>query len=428
MPAPTTALPTGWATASGADVDTPSGQRLANGWVAGLAPPAGEWNWLLQRLFEWANWTSTAIPLYATLEAADADLADGDVCVVYEDDSATVPGETAQSNVAGFDCSDVVCTGTTYCTINVTGNTILVTSDRVLGGSTPSCTPTNAGTLIRLATDGVRVFAAYGNYVEAWLLSDQSSVWVYDHGATVNDICCYNGMVFLVGAVGTGTKEARGLSATAGTATWSYRHNGTLNACAAGNGRVVIGGTASGFASGANIRYLEYATGNDMANEGGTAADTTGRAWDIVLPGSPPEVRTMCTDGQSLYIVYANADLYVLSMADGTVVHSDTTTFSATLVRCAVDQEYLFIARDGGTDGYVYCIDKRTFARVWDAHFATLETSSVDTDGMSVLVGFTSVGGGESANRVLVRGNKPQLYRKGGSGNIANPKALVWVR
>lgn len=427
MPRPATALFT-WATAALAELNTPSASRKSLGFESGQPLPAGQLNYLIKYLLEWGVYLGNALTTYDDLADADADLADGDVCVVYEDDSATVPGETAQSNVAGFDCADVVCTGTTYCTINVTGNTILVTSDRVLGGSTPSCTPTNAGTLVRLATDGVRVFAAYGNYVEAFLLSTQASVWVYNHGATVNDICCYNGMVFLVGAVGTGTKEARGLSATAGTATWSYRHNGTLNACAAGNGRVVIGGTASGFASGANIRYLEYATGNDLANEGGTAADTTGRAWDIVLPGSPPEVRTMCTDGQSLYIVYANADLYVLSMADGTVVHSDTTTFAATLRRCAVDQEYLFIARDGGTDGWVYCLDKRTFARVWDAHFATLETSSVDTDGMSVLVGFTSVGGGESANRVLVRGNKPQLYRKGGSGNIANPKALVWVR
>lgn len=438
MPAPTTALPTGWATAAGADVDTPSGQRLANGWVAGLAPPAGEWNWLLQRLFEWANWTSTAIPLYATLEAAYTALEEGDLCIVHEDDRSDYPSTIMDNGPAdGADCLDVCCTGDRVVYVTSGVNNPKLVSRANITVVIKTFTRTNAGNAVRIATDGTKVFLAYGNYVEAWDIEAGTSSWVYDHGASVNDICVYDQYVYLVGASGTGAKDARALEVATGILHWSYNHNATLTSVAAANGRCFIGGGVSGHASGANLRSLNAFNGYDATGEGGTI-DTDGLAWNRVL-ANVVSARCLAVDHSQLYLGFASGaanQVEAMSQGDAQIQIMVRALTGISVIRLAVDQDYVYAAtQDATPDGYLFALDRNTLATAWTKEYLTKPFTCVATDGAGVFAGRGSIAGGQPNFDRYRRGNRACMFRRytGASAGVAsaafpNPRSMVIER
>lgn len=413
MPRPSTDPLEEWATDVDATLSEPSQERKEMGWEPFQPQPAGQTNWIIQRMTEWINYLQGGgTSAYATLQAAAADLAVGEIGLVDENDMDNFPGQEVESGgTAGAECADLCVTGqyVVYCTDGVNDNPKLFERDD-LDTVVRTFTKTNAGVTQCVISDGTNVYCAYGNYVEAWLISSGASLWVYDHGATVYCLAVYANTVAMGGAVGTGTKEVRGLSKSAGTASWSYRHNGTVFSMCVANRALIIGGNASGHASGANLRALHWGTGNDFNNEGGTALDSTGTAWDKVMANAII-VRGLATDGKNLYVWQETAnEVHVLGLTDGIDVASRAMP-AHDGGNLAVDQDYLFIGGYTGVGANLYALDKRTLATAWHNLDTTRgRFSGVATDGAGVFLAVTTTAVGVKPTLRVTRHNRPSKF------------------
>ncbi len=426
MGKPTTVPPT-WAYDAAADVDTPPTQQRAIGWIAEDIPPAGWINYLYKWWSSWLDYLQGAYPGFDTLEDAYAGLTAGDAAIVYEADRNSIAGdEHSDGGTAAAAVTAVCATGIDV--VFADGGDPKMVARADMDTVVRTFTKTNAGTVQKLVNDGSRLYAAYGNYVEAWNLSTGASVWVYDHGATVWDIAVYDGRLFLGGVSGTGAKEVRSINAeVGGAAQWSYNHNGTVFSVTATHNRVIIAGAASGHASGAHMRALQHATGNDATNEGGTAADTTGVAWNRVMANAI-SANSLAADARGLWVVDDTANTVIrIDVALGTTVQTSATMTAINANHgIAVDQDYVIL----GTDDYVYALDRATLGTVWRHYFSGATARCVDSDGCAVYGGFSNVGGDQGVRRIY-RGNRPHYFRRitiGGAGAEryqVNPRKIV---
>lgn len=431
MAKPSTDFPT-WATDAGADIDTPPTQQQDLGWVEEDIPPAGWINWFWNLIGAWINWLSTTLPVFDTLEEAATEIAAGDLGIVFENDTEFLPGtKLLDGATPAVALADVCVTGdgvlyapTGAGSVSLTSRADLDTVIRTFGAGIG---------VVRLCTDGIRVYAAYGNFVNAWTIATGVVAWAaaYDHGATVHDICVYGGRLFLVGGSGTGTKHARGLLAETGIAQWSYQHSSaveTLHSCIAVNGRLIVAGDTSTFGSAANVRALYYANGNDLANEGGTAADSTGNAWDQAFPNDINARRLLTTDGRRLFLGDETAgEILTVGIADGDVEKTKAMaglTFNA----LSADQDYVFLAATGGGVGHCYAFDAATLALAWNAPYTGDDVAAVATDGAAVFIGLQATA--LDPLQRLNRGNRAHTFRKpviGGGGSDVfqvNPRVI----
>lgn len=411
-----------WASASGAVVSEPSAQRIATGFESGQPLPAGQLNWILQR-----------VPTWSTLEAAYAELAEGDLAIVHENDRTSNPGDNEDDGPAdGADCSDIVCTGdrVVYVTAGV-NDPKLVTRANVTA-VVRTFTRTFAGTTLRLATNGIKLVAAYGNYVECWDLDTGASEWTYDHGGLVQDVCVWHDRVFFVGLIGTGTKYARAVWLDDGTLIWSFDHGGSLYACCANGGRLFVAGIASGHASLANLRAINALNGYDATGEGGVGTDVAYRSWNRVLATTTVGRRLAC-DHSALYIGFASGaanQIEVMSQGDAQIQIMTRALTGITVNRIAVDQDYVYLAAEDATpDGYLFALDRNTLTTAWVTEFLLRPYTTVATDGCAVFAGRGAIAGGEENFRRYARGNRPCLFRRyaGSSsyGRFPNPRSMV---
>ena len=435
MPKPSTSYPT-WATDGAADIDTPPTQEQDLGWVFEDIPPAGYFNWKWNLDGQWLTWLATALPVVDTLEDGVDELTVAPkLAIIDENDRDKIPGNTnGDGGTVATNVADVCATGDGVIYAHTAGaDPLRLVSRADMGTVIRSFTKTGAASAVnRIVTDGIRVYACYGQIVEAWTIATGASVWTYDHGASVLDLAVYDGRLFLVGLTGTGTKHARALLAATGTIEWSYQHSaaGQLSSCVAVHGRLIVGGDASSFASGAHLRALQYATGNDATNEGGTAADTTGVAWNVVL-GGVVATRMLATDGRKFYLsVFGTSVLGVYGIADGAGPQVSKTITGVTFAAIACDHEYAYVVgEDAGPDGWCYCLDGATLAARWRYYADNDNVRSVSSDGAAVFVGLQATALDPVIR--LVRGNTPGIFRVptlGGGGSErfqVNPRAIV---
>jgi hypothetical protein len=376
--------------------------------------PAEEFNWLAYMIGK------GLLPRFDTLEGAVAGMSDsaGDAieqaCLVDEHDLDQAPG-TAHTTTD---------TAANVTSVAVTGKSVVIMHTGVLGSITSrardivatAVTYTKtmpASANARVASNGQYVALAYGNYVELFDHDTGVSQWVYNHGALVQDVCMDGTRVYAVGLLGTGLDMAVGLAIVGGAKTWGYRHGAasTLYSVATNGRQVFVAGTASSYGTAATMRAITAAAGNDAANEGGTALDTTGAAWDLT-PNAIGSSERLATDGRCLYVIDsgAAAHLTVRGCADGVTLTSRNIAGLTTERSISVDQDLVAVAWTNalGQD-IVSAFRVSDLARVWNWQPAAGALATVATDGCAVFAGYTSVGA--SLTRIY-RGNRAGIWRR----------------
>lgn len=395
----------------------PSDTKRLAGWAPFEPPPASFvnyfWN-LIQRWFEHLNGAGTQ----TDLSQAISDLTDGGAAIerTFILDEKDTDQRFGTTNVS-------ITTTNNPAVVAVTGKSVLYSEGNAAdpGESisrdlvTPIATYTKTGGLTmvarRIISDGVVVAMCYNTFVELFDHDTGATIWLYDHAAAVNDIAMDGTHIYLVGAAGTGTHHARALVIASGgpTVTWSYDHGAELFSVATNGRQVFVAGAASIHASLATMRSLEATTGNDLLNEGGTAADTTLSAWDIIQPVPVDGPAKLATDGRSVWVgLPAGAAVDVerrWASAGGAV--AETAVLTATVTSLTVDQKYLMVSAGIA----VFAVEKQSLATFWLwKQTNSLAVSGVATDGGAVFAVSADAAGVALAR--IWRGNTPGLWRR----------------
>lgn len=409
---------------NGTLLTTPPSGILSDGYEPLDKPAAGWFNWLFYWVCQWVAYLQNTYPTFTTIESAYAALAAGERGIVFENDRAEslATGSVGTGGTALAVVTALATSGTHVYYAHGAANPVRVTR-ATLGTVVTTYTRTNAGSVLRLLfvkDDSVEyIVAAYGQYVEAWNAETGTSLWVYDHGATVRDLAYQDNRLCLVGDAGTGTKHARALVISSGAVSWSYNHGANLLSVAAVSSAFVVAGVATGSASLANMRALAYSTGNDAANEGGTAADTTGVAWDVVQTNVPTS-RTLAGDRTGLWwLDAAGKILYAVDVTTGATLGSYALSAALTPYELSIDQELALIGADaGGGVGYALVVDKRSMQPRFRYRVSTGAVQRVISDGAALFLGQLAVSSGGGLRRIY-RGNRPTVFFRPvmGSGN-----------
>jgi len=420
MAPPTTWFPPHFADAVGHETVTkPSDTFLGHGYAPDEPLAAEHLNWYLQAMAQWLASLSGGL-VFPTPEAAIAALIDSQTslptyvpCIIDEYDADQRPGSVKTSVIpVGVALSvDVSGRSVVWC---VSGSAVALAKERDL--TTAVATYNLAGAAVitsesRVITDGIYTLVSYDTFVDCFGHDSGTLLWTYDHGAAVYDIAMDGTRVYIVGELGTANKHARGVTLATGVQAWAYRHSagaGDALYSVATNGRqVFVAGEDSSYASGATLRALEASTGNDATNEGGTAADTTGMAWNDVQVSQIVRGKCLATDGRSLFLGYADTaarELEKRGCDDGTIVASVELADSCTSV--AVDQRYVFTSDDAD---HVIAFEK-DLTRAWQYIGAETGAKQVVSDGSAVfMTDFTGLAG---LVKRLYRGNTAETWRR----------------
>ena len=390
-----------WATDGGADIDEPPEAQKDDGWVENDTPPHGLVNWFWNLVYLWVIHLSGTASRFDTLKAAVEALAVGETGIVDETDMDALRGRTLDQAAPGATVSAIDVTGT-HVVYSPDGlDPVLVALD-ALGVVIRTFTLTNAGTVVRVVTDGIFVVAAYGNFLECWLLADGVSQWDIDHGAAVSDCCIDATRAYLVGDAGTGTHHARATVLSSGASAWDYDHGGILESVCTDGSQVFIAGAASSFGSVANIRALAADNGFDKADEGGTGLDTSLRAWDDITATPISDRQRMATDGRHLYFIEGTT-LHKASLSGTAGVVDAKTLINIGDFPIYVDRDFILQA---GTDTVVW--DKDSLAE--NFRLATT-TASIASDGVAIYQGF-SVAEPNELVRISRGRNRASVWRR----------------
>lgn len=405
-----------WATAAGAAVTEPTSQRKANGWIAGLVPPADYWNWLLRHLGQWVTYLASAPTVYATLEDAYADLDPGDLAIIDEGDSSlgASPGDVDTSGLSsGVNVAAVCITGKSV--IYSTGTDLVELNRDDFTTVIRTYTKTVSGSIVRLISDGNLVYLLCGRRAEAMRLSDGVSVWTKDFGATLtmSDMALTRNRLLFGGNDTGAAANVYCLNAEDGTTYWTFNHGAQIRSVAASGTRGFMAGTASSYASGATLRCVLLDSGAAVTNEGGASVDTTGTAWNVVQPDIQIIRATLATDGRSLFTGLPSTaanQLVMRGCADGVVVASKVITGFG-VKGLSVDQGLVLCCLSTGALGQALALSRHNLAAVWRWVDPTYDHTGIASDGAGVFVG-RSPGAAVAALFRRRRGNRPTVFRR----------------
>ncbi len=395
-----------WAT-SGTTTPEPSAQRQATGWEFRQSPPFNFFNWWMNRVYQWILHYSQSCARFDTLEDAADGLTPGQTGIVHEYDLDEAPGTVDVSVNTGVNVVSIDVSGRAVVYAELAAGAIRAVARADLTTVLATYVKSNVGLNTVVRTDGRWTVLAYGNFVELFDAVTGASIWDYNHGAAVNDVCMDGTNVYYVGATSGGI-EARALAIATGLSVWAYAHGATLYACACNGNQVFIAGLASPSPSGATIRALQALNGRDAANEGGTGPCLLGIAWDDVQPVTQNSDGTLASDGRFLYCAYpaaAPAQVEVRGCYDGEVVASKVLPDAASSI--AVDGEFVVCCSFASFQAWA--LDKRTLAMGWQwLHTAALAECA--TDGAAAFVCSTTASGVSIAR--LYRGNRATLWQR----------------
>jgi len=406
----------------------PAQETQDNGFVVNL-PIAAEWiNWAWKAIGE----LTASAQRFDTLEDAVELLQSDETGIIIEGDPSNRPF-VYSSSIGVMDGAALIAVSARYFVVfdevggSARGSFFAERSESGYGATLPTnrvdLSPTNAVTNQRaVLTDGSTFVLVHDQYAEAFD-NTGSSLWVYDHGAAIYDAAIHGGQVFIAGALGTGNHHVRSIAIASGTATWEYQHSatGTVNAITTNGRQVFFGGTPSSYSSSASLRAVDFANGGDAANEGGTAASTTGLAWDDTNGGATVAVKGLAANGGRL--VLANLALAcpqpiqirtALGAAIGwDVYESSPATMAATQV--AIDHRYAYVAQSDGAPsgnryGTVIVYDLDTGARTF--RVATYDGS----------LGYVATN--NQVNAIATDGRKLWMNSAGNSTGIQAPLPL----
>lgn len=404
MPAPSE-LPT-WATAGSAEITEPTDPIKAQGFVDGY-PAAHEWvNWFWNSVSEWLGWIAGGGQgTYSDPETAYAEMDAGETAWVFEVEDGYQGAEhtTPAAPTAVVQDMDVDGVYLYYC-LTTAGYRRARTLPSTLAAT---YTPTNAGTVVAIASDGRSVALAYGNYVECFEPTGASR-WAYNHSAAVQDVAfAPNGDVLFVGtsALANSWTNLNRLGRVTGTSTgpgWVKDFYtgvaGTLYSVCSAGGRVIAAGGVNG--GGDNIVVYDEGTGAELRT------GTTGA--DVSEPGC------LASDGVMVFVALS-ADPYL--EVYGLLYLDAVSTRSDIAIHChavAVDQDHVYLALEetGSGDGYVQAITKDTFTPIYQTDTLTADyPTAVASDGSGLFYGQTADAGG-TLHRVYRGRNRAELWRR----------------
>lgn len=355
---------------------------------------------------------SSKLP-YSGIDTAHNDIDVGCVAQVYENDTASRPGDFLDAYQSSATPWHVIAATSTGIVVANSAGTALYFYARndIDGASTVTYTLTNAGTIRAVTIYQNVVAAVYGNYVEWWNLTTGVSLFSYNHGGTLYDVQVNGNYVICCGASGTGSYEARVLNRTTGTLTDSLSAStATLYSCAIYGNNVFFAGT---IAAGANISAYLLSGSTLTVNPRWPAAVTIGTT-----------IQSVRTDGRNLYLLYVDpvdVSIASVSMSDGTVLHTfDTALITSVSNGLVVDQGGVYVAiYDGiGADSYLYRLSLVTLSSVWTCALPPTTIAGVATDGCRIWAINTAAG---TVARVwtYARGNVPQQFTKVDTSTVA---------
>lgn len=415
MAIPTDDVPT-WATAGGADIDVPSTQRQANGWIAEDIPPAGEINWFWNLLAQWVGWLRQSAARYTKLEDAINDTVVGDTVVLDENGSSDQLGSSYASGQGALNMEDADTTGLSIILLpEATGNPYEVDRQTMLTTVRTFVKTTAGVSNQRVRSDGYYVVAAYGQYIECWRRDTGASLWQRNLGATFSssDICIHRGEVIVVGTDSGAGVNVFSLSRSAGTISWSKNHGAAAQACCARGDLIFICGSASSFASGATLRALRFSNGADATGEMGTA-DTTSTTWNVVQAVVQARRRTLATNGKFLFLGYSSTAAVqweARSLANGGAVYSQAIAGYSTNT-LAVDQDHCYwVGASGGGIGRLFIFNGDGAGIVYRQDETAVNLISICSDGTAFYLIRNNVGATAGIMR-RYRDNRVGLWRR----------------
>lgn len=372
-------------------------QRIA-GYAPGNLLTAGTLNQLLYNHGQWIEYLNGPRGAYASLEGAASAMAAGDTVTIYENDSATIPGNP----LTGYR------TGATYAQIAATSDVVIVSTSTggisVFSRATPGAAAVRTMTVAH-ATVSVSVLTiygdylavGYGNYVELFRISTGAPLWNYLHGAPVADVQISGAYLVLVGDPGTGGYEGRVLRVSDGTQVDTISHGGDLKGCAIYGRNVAVAGDPG--TAGSNARgYLLDGT-------------LTG-IWDATV-ATGGTLNTLRTDGRNLYtteLAYA----YCLSFSDGgQLAMSDILRSTVAPIQwMAIDQGGVYVySTDGTTNAVLQRLALGTCSLVWESSLVVPAQKGLATDGARIWSA-NSTGGSSNGILTFARGNCSGLWTK----------------
>ena len=405
----------------------PNDTDIGDGYQSEEPIPAAEFNWLAAFIGR----MSVTTHVYTDAATAMDTMSVGDLSFIDEYDGNQFPGSMVSAadgpTVGGAILS---CDTTGYRTVYLESGGVarmvkgrwtdanFTGTDRIVTYTLSSFTAT--ARVIR--TNGEYTVVAYDNHMEIFNAETGASIADINHGAAVNDVCLDGVNAYLVGAVGTGSKTVRCIALATGTSVWTYAHSTELFSCCTDGRRLFVAGTAHGSGSAATHRALEAATGNDAANEGGTAASTWPDIWDAALSNTVSVGQCLVTDGRSLWAGYdsgSSNQVEQIGTAAG-VVQASFDISGDTVGALAVDHECVFAI----TGTILVCFDKNKFPNVrWTA---VDDFNTVTSDGFMVTVGGAAGATGGALQR-RYRRNRPCQIRKVTPADQYNPYRLAFI-
>jgi len=214
------------------------------------------------QLNSYLRYALSSNPSFAEIDTAYNDIDAGCVAQVYENDTASRPGDildTYQSSATPWHV--IAATSTGIVVANSAGTALYFYARGDVGGaSTVTYTLTNAGTIRAVTIYQNVVAAVYGNYVEWWNLTTGASLFSYNHGGILYDVQINGNYLICCGASGTGSYDARLFNRTSGVLTDSLSAStSTLYACAIYGTNVFFAGST---AAGANISAYQISGTN----------------------------------------------------------------------------------------------------------------------------------------------------------------------
>ena len=395
---------------NGTLLTTPPAGILSDGYQPLDKPAAGWFNWLFYWVCQWIAWLDVRTSTYSLLETLIAGTAIGETAELVETDAtSSLPGSSISNFAAGGSVLSLAVDGT-YVYV---ARAAVVTRYTRAGVSTGvTYTPTNAGTVVRVVTNGEVVVVAYGNYVEAFEITGASR-WVVNHGAQVRDVCLTATFVYMVGAISANI-HVRALGISTGALSWSYRHSaaGTVWSVASDGRSVFIGGTASSYATGANVRALNASNGRDAAADPPAAvADTDGLAWDKVAATDIISGAALAVDDERLYLGYqAAVTIETRAKLTGEVLATVTPPSTVTVVGLAIDQDFLIV---GGSSDESFALAKRDLSTAW--RYNGTGAAIVTSDGAAAWIAY-----GSTVYRVA-RGNRVGRWLRVAPSGVGHP-------
>lgn len=346
-----------------------------------------------QELNSYLRMALSTSPQYSSIQNAYNYGDVGSVSQVFEDDTTNAPGHfniTVYQSGLVFDF--LVATSTVLLGCEETDTAVLVLDREDPDTVVHTLTLTNSGNIAALEVFGNYAAVAYGNYVEVFSIVTGASLWVYNHGGTVNAVTMNGPFLVLGGVAGSGGAKLRILYLTSGVLIDSYSAVPTVYAIGMYGNMIYVGTDFSVF----NLAAI----GIDY-----TGAFNASPLWTTAVGAA--DIGLLKTDGYRTYVSEViGSDLYCINNTDGSTIN--TIGFGIAIDSMAIDQGGIYIHCTDPSSPLLYRITLQDLSLVWKANVIT-QSAAITCDGCRVWVG--GRGGGNGILRYY-RGNCPQRFLK----------------